>query len=45
MRPVPASGISLWITPRPAVIHCTPPLRQQAFVAGAVAVAHAPGNM
>ena len=33
MRPSSCSGISLWITPRPAVIHCTPPLEQQAFVA------------
>jgi hypothetical protein len=41
MRPSSCSGISLWMTPRPAVIHCTPPPAMQAFVAGAVAVAHA----
>ena len=44
MRPSSCSGSSEWITPRPAVIHCTPPFEQQAFVAGAVAMAHAPGD-
>ena len=42
MRPASCSGISLWMTPRPAVIHCTPPPRDQALVAGRIAVAHAP---
>ena len=38
------SGISEWITPRPAVIHCTPPFSSKPFVPGAVAVAHATGE-
>ena len=41
MRPASCSGISEWMMPRPAVIHCTLPGLEQADVADAVAMAHA----
>ena len=44
MRPSSCSGNSEWITPRPAVIHCTPPFCSKPFVAGAVAMTHAAGD-
>ena len=45
MRPSGAPcGISWWMMPRPAVIHCTSPAPSAAAVAQAVAVLHGAGQ-